>query len=196
MKRFLIATLAGGVVFFFWLFVSWTVIDLHSSSFHPLPEPDDVTAALKAKNLETGVYATPYQPDDLADADADEKKAATEKFNEAHEAGPIYKIYYQKEGQPVMGATQFVSAIIIDLLSAGIAAFLLCCTAARLRFYPLRVLAVSLLGLFVAVVGHVNYWVWMQFPLDYTIAMCRDQLIGWVLVALVQAAIIKPPPRK
>jgi len=188
MFRILLATVAGAVVIYVWLFSAWMVLGLHDESLQSLPAPADVTSALKSKDLSTGAYHVPAWPDDVDDAEA-----AMEKFTEQHEAGPIYTLYYHKEGKPVLGARTFIGAVILDLLSAAIVAIALWCAAPRLPIYFCRVGFVAMLGVFVALMGHVSYLVWMSFPVDYTIAMCIDQVVGWLLAGLVMGAIITSP---
>ncbi|MEM7313055.1 MAG: DUF2760 domain-containing protein [Planctomycetota bacterium] len=43
-----------------------------------------------------------------------------------------------------------------------------------------------------AIIGHVSYWNWMPFPLDYTLAFVADVVIGWFLAGLAIAALVKP----
>ena len=190
MFRIVLGTFVGAIIIYFWLFASWMLLGIHNSSFRPLPSHDDVTSALGAKGLKTGAYHAPSWPESPDD------EAAMAEFNAQHEAGPIFTIFYHKEGLPVMGPKTFACAIALDVASAAIVAIALWCAAPRLTNYFCRVGFVAMLGLLVALMGHVSYWVWMLFPVDYTIAMCADQIVGWLLVGLALAAIIKPPKDK
>jgi len=49
----------------------------------------------------------------------------------------------------------------------------------------------GVLGIFVSIVAHLTYWNWMGFPLDYTIAMMVDVIVGWILAGLGIAAVVK-----
>ena len=49
---------------------------------------------------------------------------------------------------------------------------------------------VGLLGLFAALVTHVAYLNWMWFPVDHTLAMSANVVIGWLLAGLAMAAIV------
>jgi hypothetical protein len=113
-------------------------------------------------------------------------------FSKNHLAGPIYSIFYRKEGGPAMGAKVLLSGFLIDLLAAGIAACLLSSVGGCGCSYWCRVGFVMGLGVFVALVGHVSYWNWMSFPLDYTIAFVIDNVVGWTLAGLAIAAVIRP----
>lgn len=93
-----------------------------------------------------------------------------------------------------MNSRVMATGFIIDLLATLLAATLLF-SAARgcCRSYLQRVGFVTGLGVFVGLVGHASYWNWMHFPADYTLAFIVDVVIGWTLVGLVMAAIVKSP---
>lgn len=185
MKRILIAGLLGAVVYYIWGMMAWMVFHLHDSTLSHFPNEQAMTAALREQNLETGVYAAP----------GFETEAEWDSFVERHRSGPVYSIFYSKEGSEPMGPTVMAGGFVIDLLAAALAACLLssaasgCCNS-----YAARVGFVAGLGIFVGLVGHASYWNWMNFPLDYTIMFIVDVTIGWTLTGLVIAAIVKPPP--
>lgn len=187
MKQVAIAGSAGAVVFYAWGMLAWMALPLHEPTIAGLPNEGAVTDALKAQSLETGVYIAPWS-DDMADM-SDPNSA----FMRNHVSGPIYSIYYQREGAVPMGPSVMLGGFVIDLLAATLAACLLssavsgCC-----RSYASRVGFVMGLGIFVGLVGHASYWNWMHFPLDYTIAFIVDVVIGWTLTGLVIAAIVRP----
>ena len=193
MGRIIAATIAGGLIMYVWLMLAWMALGIHDSTMKPVPGADDVTAALKRHELQTGVYHYPGMPDVPADASEEQVKQAWDDMTALHEAGPIYSIYYHQPGFPVMGPATLGSAVLLDFVSAAIAAVLLWSAAPRLPNYWCRVAFVGLLGLFAALMSHVSYFIWMAFPLDYTLAMCVDLVVGWLLVGLATAAIIRPP---
>ena len=53
-------------------------------------------------------------------------------------------------------------------------------------------LFVFLLGVFASLVGPGADWNWWGFPANFSLAMAGDLLIAWLLVGVVQAALIKP----
>jgi hypothetical protein len=83
------------------------------------------------------------------------------------------------------------AGLLIDFLAALLAAYIVSLSD-RCRHYLPRVGVVALLGVFAALVTHLAYWNWMTFPLDHTIAMAIDVVIGWIVAGLVIAAIVRP----
>ena len=59
MIRIIIAGFLGAVVLFIWGFISWAVLPFNSQTMLALPNEDTVLAALKAGNIESGLYRIP-----------------------------------------------------------------------------------------------------------------------------------------
>lgn len=184
MKRIFIAGVLGAIVYFMWGMSAWLVFHLHDSTVTGITSDEAITKVLQEQDLETGVYVAPW-PEDEANPSPE--------FLSRSEAGPIYSIYYHKEGSPPMPPSTMIAGFIINFLNSSLAACLLsgavtgCC-----RSYAQRVGFCTGLGIFVGLAGHAMYWNWMHFPLDYTIMFIVDVTIGWTLTGLVIAAIIKP----
>lgn len=193
MVRILLATVVGTVIIYVWLMLAWMVLGYHSNTMQSVPNGEEITAALQSAGLRSGVYHYPGMPEHDPDASQEEIAQIWQDMTARHEAGPIYSIYFHKEGAPVMGSGTLLGAIVIDFASALIVAVLLWSAAPRLPLYVCRVGFVALVGVFAALVAHVSYWNWMLFPLDYTLAMCADVAIGWLLVGLAMGAIIRVP---
>ena len=191
MKRILIAGILGAIVYFIWGMAAWMMLPIHEGTLHGMLDEDRVTLALSEQNLASGVYVVPWtkKQEDWSNPESDWWKK--------HESGPLYSIYYHTEGGTPMGKDVMLGGFIIDLLAATLAACLLssavsgCCNT-----YARRVGFVLGLGLFVALIGHANYWNWMHFPADYTVAFIVDVVVGWTLAGLVLAAIVRPSPAR
>jgi hypothetical protein len=94
-----------------------------------------------------------------------------------------------------MGVGVMVSGFVIDLLSAMLAAALLSCAAGGCcDTYFKRVGFVASLGVFLGLMAHGTYWNWMNFPADYTLLFIVDVVIGWTLVGLAIAGVVKAEP--
>jgi hypothetical protein len=187
MKQVAIAGIAGAVVYYVWGMMAWMVLPLHLPTIAGLPNESAITDALKAQSLETGVYVIPWSSDaaDMSDPNST--------FMKNHASGPIYSIYYQREGAVPMGPSVLLGGFVIDLLAATLAACLLSSAATGCcRSYASRVGFVLGLGIFVGLIGHASYWNWMNFPLGYTLAFVADVVIGWTLAGIVIAAIVRP----
>ena len=175
-------------MYFIWGMAVWMVIPLHTPTLSGLPNEGAVTSALKNQDLDTGVYVVPWSDN------SDDWSNPESEWMKNHLSGPLYSIYYQKQGGKPMGAAVMFGGFVIDLLAAGLAAGLLsCATGGCFRSYLSRVGFVTGLGVWVALVGHASYWNWMHFPTDYTIAFIIDCVLGWALTGVVIAAIVRPP---
>jgi hypothetical protein len=86
----------------------------------------------------------------------------------------------------------FVTGLVLNFLVCFVAAWLLSKALGGLRSYGARVQFVAILGLFAGIAIHLMYWNWWEFPTNYTIGCLADTVIGWTLVGLAIAAIVKP----
>ncbi|MCB2212709.1 hypothetical protein KQI52_11400 [bacterium] len=184
MKQVLLGTLVGGVIFFIFLSISWTVLPFHTMAFTPLEDSKPIAEAMQANNLETGLYTVPSMT---------EYEANSEEFIERHKAGPVvpFLVYYA-EGLEMMSAMMYVKGIIMALLAAGIVSVMMKLAGRRLRRYPLRVLVATAMGVFAAVIGPLTLGNWMMFPAGYVWAEVFDQVIGWTFAGAGIAAFVKP----
>jgi hypothetical protein len=62
--------------------------------------------------------------------------------------------------------------------------------------YWKRVFAISLLGCLACVSVSTIYWNWYEFPTDFFLAQCIDQIFGCFLAGLAIAKIVPPSTRK
>jgi len=187
MIRILVAALLGAIVYYVWGMLAWMALPLHTPTMTGLVDEAAVTNILTEQNLETGVYSAPMWENEAAMSDPDSA------FTKNHLRGPIYTIYYQRDGMVPMGPKVLLMGVTIDFAASLLAALLLSCAASGCcQSYWRRVGFVAGLGVFTAVVGHGAYWNWMYFPTDYTIAFMIDNIVGWTLTGLVIAAIVKP----
>ena len=186
MKRTMIAVVAGTIVYYIWGMMAWMALPIHTPTIAGLPDEAAVTDALKAQNLESGVYVIPWSDNE------DEWSDPNSQWMKNHLAGPLYTIYYQNEGGQPMASATLIGGFIIDLCAVALAVSLLSCTSGCCQSFAGRVGFITGLGVFVALIGHVSYWNWMNFPTDYTVAFIIDVVVGWALAGLVIAAIVKP----
>ncbi|MFN3191779.1 MAG: DUF2760 domain-containing protein [Aureliella sp.] len=186
MAKLVSAVFAGAAIYFVWGMLAWMLLPIHGPTVHELPAEQEIIDSMRAQNLESGVYIAPFA------ADAETMSDPESAFMKNHLAGPIFSIYLRKEGASPMGAGVLIGGLIIDLAAAAVAVCLLSCLGACGNSYWCRVGFVTGLGVFVAIVGHMSYWNWMYFPLDYTIAFVIDVIVGWTLAGLAIAALVKP----
>jgi len=187
MVRILIAAAIAAVIYQAWLFSSWMVWNLHGGTLGPLPDAAPVTEALQRQDLADGVYVRPFteNSDEFGDPESE--------FTQQHLAGPIFTIYFQREGGPPMPPRMFAVALGMNFFAAAIVGALLSCTGGCCRGYLARVGFVLGIAVFASIVTHGAYWNWMGFPTHYTAIFIVDLLVGWTLAGLVIAALVRPP---
>ncbi len=188
MKRIIIAALPGAAVYFVWQMLTWMLIPIHGPTVAALPDEDTIRDALVEQDIESGVYIVPSGNDDEDMMDPESE------FVKRHQAGPIFAIYFHKGGLEPMSGSVLGLGFLIDFLGAAIVASTLsCAVSGTCRSYPQRVGFVTGFGVFLALMGHVAYYNWMHFDGFYTAMFVVDVVVGWFLVGLVVAAIIRPP---
>ena len=162
MARIITAGVVGALVYYVWGMLAWMAVPLHTPTIQALPAEQAIVDALQAQGLQSGVYVAPFVTDsaDMSDPES--------KFMQRHSAGPIFSIYYRKEGAEPMNTGILGVGFLIDLLGAMLAACLLSSIGPCGRNYWCRVGFVAGLGIFVALMGHLSYWNWMYFPMGYT----------------------------
>ncbi|TWU62575.1 hypothetical protein V7x_43100 [Crateriforma conspicua] len=169
-KRILLSGVAGAVVYFVWQMLTWMVIQLHGPTVSKLPDETAIRDELVSQNIESGVYVVPFGNDDEDMMDPDSE------FMKRHKAGPIFAIYYHKEGLEPMSMSVLGIGLLTDFFGAAIAASMLCCALGGCccRTYLQRVGFVTALGVFLALMGHVAYYNWMHST--FTTRLCSSSM--------------------
>jgi hypothetical protein len=187
MRRIAFAGLLGAVVLFVWSAVSWMALPFHNASTRPLPS--EVATALSQHVTEPGAYAWPPM-------EAPAKASAVSEWEASFERGPwIPLLVYHPEPATSGGiAAPLARSFLIDLVAATLAAVLLAVAAPRLAGYRERVLFVASLGVFAAVITSVEDMSWGYQDMVYGTVLALEAVVGWTLVGLVQAGMVRAAP--
>ncbi|MGA8618511.1 MAG: hypothetical protein WB660_08330 [Candidatus Sulfotelmatobacter sp.] len=178
-KRILLAGVLGGFALFMWGGLAHMVLGLGTVGVQYLPQQQPVMDALKTAVPQSGFYFFPQ-----ADAAG---KVSAEKTG-----GPYGIMIYHASGAGGAMTGQLVTECILNIVIAGFAAFLLS-LASGLTGYVSRVGFVTLLGLTVGLMTNVQYWNWYGFPTSYTVTGVAIDVIGFLIVGLIAAAMVKEP---
>ena len=195
MKNIIIGGIVGGITLFFWGWMAWTVLPLHTASVRPIENEDRVVEVLSSNLGAHGVYSFPSMPRE-EDVSAEEQQLATDEWAKKYQRGPIGMIIYDPHGNDPYMTGQMLSGFGINLLSAMLAVWLLSRSTAFSGSFIARVAYCGVLGVLISIFSHLTNWNWLGFPLDYTTAMMTDTVIGWVLAGIGIAAIVKAPAVK
>lgn len=186
--RILFAGILGGVVLFLWNFVAHDILPLGEMGVKFMPNEDAVTSALQT-NLgdNAGFYIFPTGGL-TATSTGEEKKAAMKKMEEqmAANAGGVL-IYRPKRvfNFPKRLIIQFCT----DVACALLAVFLLAQT--RIAGFGGKVGFILTAGILAAITTNIPYGNWYGFPKDFTLGQILTQVIGFLLVGIVAALMIR-----
>jgi hypothetical protein len=174
-KRIVLAGILGGLALFVWGGLSHMVIGLGNVGVQNIQRP--VYDAMKASIAQSGFYFFP---------ESDMKGNINNEFK----GGPTGILIFKPTGAGASMTGQLVNEAILNIVQALIAAFLL--TLVTLTRYPQRVGFVFVLGVLSAIATNIEYWNWYGFPASYSLASMVDKLVGFMVVGLIVAAIVKP----
>lgn len=192
MKKTLLAALVGGLILFVWSIFAWIILPLHTPTMHTLANEDQVINALRSVGAK-GVYEFPGMPPETPAMSKQAIEAAEKAWEQKYEQGPRGMIIFDPLGGNIMMLSQFIVGILLDIVAAFLAAWILARSTAAASPFIARVAFIGILGIFISVVTHLSNLNWMGYPLDFTSAMIADTIVAWVLAGIGIAVIIKPP---
>jgi hypothetical protein len=188
MGRVLVAGIVGGIVVFCWGYVAHMLLPLGDMGIRQIPKEEGVVGPMKDTIHEPGLYFFPGR-DMSKEMSAAEFEAHAAKIK----AGPTGLLVIHPEGGEAMSPKQLGTEFGTNVVCAFIAAIVLSQIKSP---YPMRVLCVTLMGLFGFLMVCVPYWNWYGFPLDFTEGQGASHVAGWFLAGLVMAAIVRPAKEK
>ncbi len=184
--KMLLAGISGGLILFFWGFLSWVVLHVHTASTRTLPNEDAVVATLQSSVHEKGVYLFPSMGETSADP------AVQKQREDKYRRGPIGMIYYDPNGMEPFMPSRMVIGILIEIVASLIVAWFLARSTAFNSSYLARVAYCGMFGVFLVVAANLLTWNWFNEPNDWTTALIIDNVVGWILAGLAIAAFMKP----
>jgi len=188
-KRILLAGVLGGLAMFLWSSLAHMVLGTGSVGIKDIPNEQAIVPAMKANLPQSGFYFFPGMG--LAPgASRAQQSAAMSAYEQKVESGPSGILIYHPSGQKALTpgklGTEFGTNVLQGILVAVLLSF-----ATGLRSYAARVGFVVIAGLMAGITTNVSYWTWYGFPANYTVAYVFTEVMGYVAIGLVAAAIIK-----
>lgn len=171
MKKSLIASIVGGMIIFFWQFLSNAALDLHRPASQYTPHQDSILAFLST-HLKEGKYFLPNTPDN---ATSTEKQA----LMEVSDGRPWAIIDYKEQMNTGMGMN-----LIRGLLTDIVMVWLLCWILLKGKFdrFNAIVTASVLIGFISFLYFPYANFVWYESPGIY--ADLLDSIAGWALCGI------------
>lgn len=191
MKRVFLAGFVGGVLLFSWGSLSHMGIGLGNTGVQQLPQEQPVFTALRANIPQAGFYFFPgLRTAPAANATAQQRTAAMKEFEQKYERGPYGILIYHPNGTNPMSPRQLLVEFALNLAQAFILAIVVW-QAKGLTSFHLRVGLVVLVGILAAITTNIEYWNWYGFPGNYTVAYMFDKVVGFLVVGIAIAAVLK-----
>lgn len=187
-KRILLAGVLGGLAMFLWSSIAHMALGLGSVGIKDIPNEQAILSSMKANLPQSGFYFFPglgVAPG----ASRTEKNAAMNVYQQKVAGGPSGILVYHSSGQRAISAGQLLTELGTNVVQALLAAILL--AFAGLRGYGARVGFVALAGVMAGITTNISYWTWYGFPGSYTAGYAFTEMIGYVCMGLVAAAIVK-----
>ena len=188
-KRILLAGILGGVAMFIWASLAHMVLPLGQTGIKEIPNEASVLSAMHSSLGEkSGLYMFPGM--ELgANASREQQHAAMEHYGEKLAANPSGLLVYHPPGAKALTTGQLVTEFLTELVEALIVVFLLAQT--RLTSFGSRVGFVTLAGVLAAITTNISYWNWYGFPGSYTAAYMTIEIVGYLVVGILAALIMK-----
>lgn len=187
-KRIVLAGVLGGLAMFLWSSIAHMALGLGSLGIQDIPNEQAMMGAMKNNLPQSGFYFFPglgVAPG----ASRAERNAAMNVYQQKVASGPSGILVYHSSGQKAISAGQLLTELGTNVVQALLAAILLAFTG--LRSYGARVGFVALAGLMAGITTNISYWTWYGFPGSYTAGYAFTEIIGYVCIGLVAAAIVK-----
>jgi len=170
MKKQLIATLVGGLILFFWQFLSWSVLNVHAANFQYTANQDKIMETL-VQNLDEGSYMLPQAP---PGSSPEEQQA----YMESQSGKPWTTISYHKAFNTNMGMNMF-RGFVIDLVAVFLLVWLLL-KSANLDFKTALLSALAVGTIAYLTIPYLNS-IWFD---ENTIGYIIDLVAQWGLVGV------------
>jgi len=192
-KRVFLAALLGGIAMFVWTSLAHMVLPLGEAGVKEMPGEQPMLAAMHASIGESsGFYFFPgtgLGPD----ATMAQKRAAMDQYGQKLAANPSGILIYHPAGAKPMTTGQLATEFFTELVEALLVVILL--AQARLGSFASRLGFVIVAGMLASIATNVSYWNWYGFPATYTVAYMTTNLVGFLCVGLVAAAMLKEHAR-
>jgi hypothetical protein len=188
-KRILLAGILGGIAMFVWTSVAHMMLPLGQTGIREIPNEASVLSAMYASLGEkSGMYMFPGM--DLgANPTREQEHAAMQHYGEKLAGNPSGLLIYHLPGAKALTPGQLATEFLTELLEALIVVFLLAHT--RLTTFGSRVGFVTLVGVLAAITTNISYWNWYGFPANYTAAYMTIEMVGYLVVGIVAALVMK-----
>lgn len=186
--RTILAAIVGGILMFFWGFAWHMGIGYDHKNIKTFTKDDPVMSALKENTKGSGFYFFPGR-DMSGTLSPEAEKVENDRFTEKYKAGPRGILIYSNEtAEDPMSPKKLIIEFVSNVICALLAAMIICKSCGS---YFCRVLTVAAIGLAATAAIDVSYWNWYNFPDHMVIGSFVEQGVGFLVMGLGVAAIVK-----
>jgi hypothetical protein len=187
--KILLAGIIGGIVMFVWTSVAHMALPLGEAGINEIPNESAVLGAMQSSiDDKTGLYIFPGLGVGK-NATREEKSEAMKQMQQRIAANPSGILMYHPPGRPFVFGKALVVEFSTEVLQAILVIWLLAQT--RIGSFASRVGFVLIAGILASITTNVSYWNWYGFPGVYTASYMAIELIGFVLVGVVAALMLR-----
>ena len=187
--KILLAGVLGGIVMFIWTSIAHMALPLGEAGLGEIPNESTVLGVMQSNiGEQTGLYIFPG-PGLGKNATRQEKQEAMKHMGEKIATNPSGILMYHPPGRPLVLGKLLGIEFVTELLEAILVVFLLAQT--RIASFAGRVGFVLVAGILAAIATNVSYWNWYGFPCVYTASYMFIQIVGFFLVGIVAAFMLR-----
>jgi uncharacterized membrane protein YkgB len=187
--KILLAGILGGTVMFIWTSLAHMVLPLGEAGIGEIPNESAVLSAMQSNiRDQTGLYIFPGLGVGK-NATRQEKSEAMKHMAEKIGANPSGILMYHAPGRPFTLGQSLGIEFATELLESILVVFLLVQTS--IGSFSGRVAFVLVAGILASVATNISYWNWYGFPQVYTASYMLIQIIGFFLVGIVAALVLR-----
>jgi hypothetical protein len=187
--KILLAGILGGIVMFIWTSIAHMALPLGEAGLGEIPNESTVLSAMQGNiGEQTGLYVFPGRGLGK-NATRQEKEEAMKQMSEKIATNPSGILMYHAPGRSLSLGKLLGVEFGTELLEAILVVFLLAQT--RIASFAGRVGFVLVAGILAAIATNVSYWNWYGFPCVYTASYMLIQIVGFFLVGIVAALVLR-----
>ncbi len=187
--RILVAGIAGGIAMFIWTSIAHMALPLGETGINEIPNESAVLSAMQSNmGDKTGLYIFPGLGVGK-NATREEKSEAMKQMQQKIAANPSGILMYHPPGRPFAFGKSLVIEFSTEVVQAILVIWLLAQT--RIGSFAGRVGFVLIAGILAAITTNVSYWNWYGFPGVYTASYILIEIVGFFLVGIVAALLLR-----
>ena len=187
--RILLAGILGGIAMFIWTSIAHMALPLGEAGINEIPNESAVLDAMKSSmGDKTGLYIFPGLGIGK-DATHEQKSEAMKQMQQRMATNPSGILMYHPPGRPFGFGKSLAVEFSTEVLQAILVIWLLAQT--RIESFGGRVGFVVIAGILAAITTNVSYWNWYGFPGVYTASYILIEVVGFALVGIVAAMLLR-----